>query len=252
MVAGKGSGLHVGSPGAGATSTDRADAPHPSGVHVALAVGHGRVGLRHAPRGHLPHCKRSMQGCSERPRACAPCPARILLYAGGTLAPRAPPAPSRRAHRALAWAQVRLEGLLVRRTARHCGVTPTQAEHVRTGTRGGALRTWSRDPPSHAPHARRARGRRARAFRWGLGGGTQRTARLDPSLWLPRPSGVLAWLSCVRGASPPGTRGAERRESHFGGRHRTSRYRIRCPRGVHGSWGARRGTRRPDIGSRPH
>ena len=70
-------------------------------------------------------------------------------------------------------------------------------------------------------------------------------------LWAPRPSGVLGWLSCVRGASPSGTRGAGRRESHFGGRHRTSRYRIRCLQGVHGSRGTRRGTRRPDIDSRP-
>ena len=83
----------------------------------------------------------------------------------------------------------------------------------------------------------------------GLGGGIQRTARSDPLLWVPRPSGVLGWLSCVRGASPSGTRGAGRRESHFGGRHRTSRYRIRCLRGVHGSRGTRRGTRRPDMHS---
>ena len=62
---------------------------------------------------------------------------------------------------------------------------------------------------------------------------------------------MLGWLSCVRGASPSGTRGAGRRESHFGGRHRTSRYRIRCLQGVHGSRGTRRGTRRPDIDSRP-
>ena len=67
--------------------------------------------------------------------------------------------------------------------------------------------TCSRDPPSHARHARRARGGRARAPRWGLGGGIQRTAPLHPVLWAPRPSGVLGWLSCVRRASRSGVPG---------------------------------------------
>lgn len=70
-------------------------------------------------------------------------------------------------------------------------------------------------------------------------------------LWAPRPSGVLGWLSCVRRASRSGTRGAVRRYSHFGGRHRTFRYRIRCWRGGAPFWASRRGTRHPDIGSRP-
>ena len=52
-----------------------------------------------------------------------------------------------------------------------------------------------------------------------------------------------ASLSCVRGAGE--------RESHFGGRHRTFRYRIRCLRGVRGSRGPRRGTWHPGIDSRP-
>jgi hypothetical protein len=173
----------------------------------------------------------------------------ILAGAGGTHAPRAPPAPSRRAHRARARARVRLEGF-------GCAARPATAQ--RDPRAGGARArpdaergsTCSRDPPSHAPHARRARGGRARASRWGLGGGIQRTAPLNPVLWAPRPSGVLAWLSCVRGASRSGTRGAGTRESHFGGRHRTFRYRIRRLRGVRGSGGPRRGTWRPDMLSR--
>jgi hypothetical protein len=62
---------------------------------------------------------------------------------------------------------------------------------------------------------------------------------------------VLGWLSCVRRASRSGTRGAGRRDSHFGGRHRTSCYRVRCWRGGAPFWASRRGTRHPDIGFRP-
>ena len=62
---------------------------------------------------------------------------------------------------------------------------------------------------------------------------------------------MLGWLSCVRRASRSGARGAGRRDSHFGGRHRTSCYRVRCWRGGAPFWASRRGTRHPDIGSRP-
>ena len=48
----------------------------------------------------------------------------ILACAGGTLAPRAPPAPSRRVHRARARARVHLEGLSVPHTARHGAARP--------------------------------------------------------------------------------------------------------------------------------
>ena len=92
----------------------------------------------------------------------------ILACAGGTLAPHAPPAPSRRAHRARARARVRLEGL-------GCAARPAAVRHdpraggARAHRDTGRGSTWSRDPPSHAPHARRARGGRARAPPWGLG-----------------------------------------------------------------------------------
>ena len=55
---------------------------------------------------------------------------------------------------------------------------PTRPATVQRDPRAGGARahrdarrgsTWSRDPPGHAPHARRARGRRARAPPWGLG-----------------------------------------------------------------------------------
>ena len=55
----------------------------------------------------------------------------------------------------------------------------------------------------------------------------------------------------MRGASPSGTRGAGTRESHFGGRHRTFRYRIRCWRGGAPFWASWRGTWHPYIDSRP-
>ena len=174
----------------------------------------------------------------------------ILACAGGTLAPHAPPAPSRRAHRARAGARVRLKGL-------GCAARPATVQRdphaggarARPDAEGGS--TCSRDPPSHAPHARRARGGRARAPRWGLGGGIQRTVGIDPVLWAPRPSRVLGWHSCVRRASRSGIRGLGRRESHFGGRHRTSCSRVRCWRGGAPFWALQRGTRHPDIGSRP-
>ena len=174
----------------------------------------------------------------------------ILLCAGGSHAPRAPPAPSRRAHRARARARVLLKGL-------GCAARPATVQRdphaggARARPDAGRGSTCSRDPPSHAPHARRARGGRARAPRWGLGGGIQRTVGIDPVLWAPRPFGVLGWCSCVRRASRSGIRGPGRRESHFGGRHRTSCSRVRCWRGGAPFWALQRGTRHPDIGSRP-
>ena len=75
-----------------------------------------------------------------------------------------------------------------------CSATPALAEHVRARTRGGALR----GPETH-PVTPRTLGARVVGVlgphRWGLGGGTQRTVRVDPLLWVPRPSGVLGWLS---------------------------------------------------------
>jgi len=134
---------------------------------------------------------RSVQGGAVSALAPAPRAQReILASAGGSRAPRGPPAPSPRAHRARARARVRREGF-------GCAARPAT---VRRNPRAGGARarrdagrgpTWPRDPPSHDPHARRARGRRARASRWGLGGGIQRTARLDPVLWAPRPPSVL-------------------------------------------------------------
>ena len=140
--------------------------------------------------GRPPHREERAGGAVS---ALAPAPrARrgILACAGGSHAPRAPPAPSRRAHRARARARVRLEGF-------GCAARPAAVQRdpraggARARPDAGRGSTCSRDPPSHAPHARRARGGRARASRWGLGGGIQRTARLDPVLWAPRPSGVL-------------------------------------------------------------
>ena len=70
-----------------------------------------------------------------------------------------------------------------------------------------------------------------------------RTARV------PSVAAALGSLSRVRGAPPSGANVAGTREPRFGGRHRTSRSRVRCLRGVHGSRGSRRGTWRPDMHS---
>ena len=120
---------------------------------------------------------------------------------------------------------------------------PTRPATVQRDPRAGGARahrdarrgsTWSRDPPGHAPHARRARGRRARAPPWGLG--VVRSGQLGAA----RCCGCRGPPACL-GDSPAcaGHRrrvpeGAGRRESHFRGRHRTSRSRIRCLRGVQG------------------
>ena len=55
----------------------------------------------------------------------------------------------------------------------------------------------------------------------------------------------------MRGASPSGANVAGTREPHFGGRHRTSRSRVRCLEGGAPFWATQRGTRHPDIDSRP-
>ena len=70
-----------------------------------------------------------------------------------------------------------------------------------------------------------------------------RTARV------PSVPAALGWLSRVRGAPPSGANLVGRREPRFGGRHRTSRSRVRWLRGVHVSRGPRRGTWRPDMHS---
>jgi len=65
---------------------------------------------------------------------------------------------------------------------------------------------------------------------------------------------ALGWLSRVRGASPSGANVVGRREPRFGGRHRTngtSRSRVRCLEGGAPFWASQRGTRHPDIDSRP-
>ena len=130
-------------PGAGSSwarvaATGRAAAPRPSGVHVALAVGRGRVGLwRAAAR----HTVRSVQWCSERSRACAPCPARDPRVRGRH------PRPSCSSRPLAACTSGTRPGSGAPRGALgaphgppRCSATPARAEHVRTGTRGGALR----------------------------------------------------------------------------------------------------------------
>ena len=116
---------------------------------------------------------------------------------------------------------------------------------------GGALLGAKTHPVTPRMLGARVVGVLGRPAELGPRGGIQRTVRIHPVLWVPRPSGVLGWLSCVRRASRSGARGAGRRDSHFGGRHRTSCYRVRCWRGGAPFWASRRGTRHPDIGSRP-
>ena len=47
------------------------------------------------------------------------------------------------------------------------------------------------------------------------------------------------------------TKSLGRRVRHFGGRHRTSRSRVRCLEGAAPFWTSQRGTRHPDIDSGP-
>ena len=62
---------------------------------------------------------------------------------------------------------------------------------------------------------------------------------------------ALGWLSWAPWASPSCVRGAGTRESHFGGRDRTSCSRIRCSEAQTRFGASERGTRSPDIDSRP-
>ena len=110
----------------------------PPGAHVALAVGHGRLGPRRAAARHT---VRSVQGRGERPRACAPCPARDPRLRGRQ------PRPSCSSRPLAACTSGTCPGSGAPRGVRgaphgppRCGATRAQAEHVRAGTRGGALR----------------------------------------------------------------------------------------------------------------
>ena len=120
-----------------AIATGREAAPHPSGVHVALASGHGRVGLR---RGHPRRTVRRAQGCSERLTRAPRGRRRILMGAGGSRTPRAPPAPARRAQRARAEAPRAPRGSGAEHGQPRRSTTLTQMDPVRALAWGCALR----------------------------------------------------------------------------------------------------------------
>ena len=150
------------------------------------------LGFGERPPGAL---VRSVQGCSECPPRLRPVPSAGSSRARAAPSPLVLLPPPRGVYIGHA------PGLGCTSRGSRC---PTRPATVQRDPRAGGARahrdarrgsTWSRDPPGHAPHARRARGGRARAPRWGLGGGIQRSVRLQPVLWVPRPSGVLGWLS---------------------------------------------------------
>ena len=67
----------------------------------------------------------------------------------------------------------------------------------------------------------------------------------------PSALGESGWASCVARASQICTKPPGRRLRHFGGGERISCSRVRCLEGGAPFWASRRGTRHPDIGSRP-
>ena len=96
------------------------------------------LGFGERPPGAL---VRSVQGCSECLRACAPCPARDPRVRGRH------PRPSCSSRPLAACTSGTRPGSGAPRGALgaphgppRCSATPARAEHVRTGTRGGALR----------------------------------------------------------------------------------------------------------------
>ena len=172
----------MGSPGTRATATDRADAPHPPGVHVALAVGRGRVGLwRAAARRTV----RGVQGCSERPRACAPCPARDPRVRGRQPRPSCSSCTLAACTSGTCRGLGRFEGLVVRRTACRGAARPPRGRSTCAPGHGEGLYVVLRPTQSRPA-------RSARAW-WACSG-----LPLGPRGWYPADS-----------SAPPGVVGAE-------------------------------------------
>ena len=176
------SGLHVGSPGTRATATDRADAPHPPGVRVALTIGRGCAGLwRAAARRTV----RSVQGCSERPRACAPCPARDPRGRGRHSCPSCSSRPLAACTSGACPGSGAPRGVRVRRTARHGATRPPRGRSTCAPGRGEGLYVLPRPAQSRPA-------RSARAW-WACSG-----LPLGPRGWYP-----------ADGSAQPGVVGAE-------------------------------------------
>ena len=136
-------------PGAGSSwaqvaATGRAAAPRLSGVHVALAVGRGRVGCRRAAARRTrkgvqraPSRLRDVLGArSSRARAAA-VPLVLLLPSGGVHNRHVP---------GLGCASEGFGCATRPATDPRCGVTPAQGERMRARARGGALRVAKTRP----------------------------------------------------------------------------------------------------------
>ena len=141
----------------------------------------------------------------------------ILACAGGTLAPRAPPAPSRRVHRARARARVRLEGLSVPHTARHGAARPPRGRSTCAPGREEGLYVVQRPTRSRPACSARA---------WSACSGT--------------PLGPRGWYA-ADSSGRPGVVGAEALRRAW-----VALLRARgISAGYQGGWNARSLTRRP-------
>ena len=177
----------MGSPGTRATATDRADAPHPPGVRVALTIGRGRAGLwRAAARRTV----RSVQGCSERPRACAPCPARDPRGRGRHSCPSCSSRPLAACTSGACPGSGAPRGVRVRRTARHGATRPPRGRSTCAPGRGEGLYVLPRPTQSRPA-------RSARAW-WACSG-----LPLWPRGWYPADSPALSSTRCCGRRGPP-------------------------------------------------
>ena len=127
----------------------------------------------------------------------------ILACAGGTLAPRAPPAPSRRVHRARARARVRLEGLSVPHTARHGAARPPRGRSTCAPGREEGLYVVQRPTRSRPACS-------ARAW-WACSG-----APLGPRGWYPADSSRRPVVPGGAGGGAEGCSGASAADERGG------------------------------------
>jgi hypothetical protein len=174
-------------------ASGRAAAPRPPGAHVALTVGRGRLGPRRAAARHT---VRSVQGCSERPRACAPCPARDPRERGRQPRPSCSSRPLAACTSGTCPGSGAPRGVRVHRTARGGAARPPRRRSTCAPGRGEGLYVVLRPAQS-----RPARSARAWSARSGL--------PLGPRGWYPADSsdrpGVVgaealrcAWVALLR------------------------------------------------------
>ena len=239
----------AGSSWARVAATGRVAAPRPPGVRVALTIGRGRAWA--LASGRPPHREERAEGCSERPRACAPCPARDPRVRGRQPRPSCSARPLAACTSGACSGSGAPRGVRVRRTARRGAARPPRGRSTCAPGHGEGLYVVLRPAQSRPA-------RSARAW-WACSG-----LPLGPRGWYPADSsaptrccGRRGPPACL-GGSPecvghlrrvPG--GLEGENRIFGGRHRTSATGFGAWRGGAPFWASRRGTRHPDIDSRP-